>query len=324
VNPELAEKTPVWLTTPGWDRDWTTAEIRIEESRRLIWCAVQGMTGFAADSMEWGLGMIPYFVTDPFNYSLLFPGETQLLSLYASHPECHHLAKESIWALYSRIMLLWSSCLRMRCGLLDRGVDDAFSLTSSTEKESRDAEFAVQAWLQCDAIEEALERHTCSTEQSIMYVGREWLFNIRMLISHEFSRFVPCPETSSTKSLFNRDSVLRWVAKHQDVAKNLMKGLSAVTRVKEHYLARRPFFVFWFQTTASRCLSLWRSDPSLTTALELCKAFLPPIELLTCLFPCSFQRSRLMLFRSRVEEACLQAGVELPPPPNFTLPSKPL
>lgn len=72
-----------------------------------------------------------------------------------------HSAKESVWALYSRAMLLWNSCLRMRG-------DDA----SDSDK----AAFAVNAWIESTAIEEALDAHTCMCDQAFLYQGREFLF----------------------------------------------------------------------------------------------------------------------------------------------------
>src|SRR5271154_4910294 len=95
---------------------------------------------------------------------------------------------------------------------------------------------------------------------------------------------------------------------HQaNVAKRYMDGLHTVTGLSGNVLARRPFFVFWFMGQISRyapflslfgvvitkitcrALSLWDCDHSLTIALDVCKAFLPPIEYLTGLWPCGGQ-----------------------------------
>ena len=98
-------------------------------------------------------------------------------------------------------MLLWNACVRMRhdpiFSDLDRG------------------NFAMRAWLETEAIEEALQRHTCSIERSFMFNGREFLYkyvnhchylytlilirpligpdndSTRMCISYEFQRFIP-------------------------------------------------------------------------------------------------------------------------------------
>lgn len=71
-------------------------------------------------------------------------------------------SKDSVWALYMRAMLMWNSCSRMR-----------------SEPDSSDADkaqFALTAWAEIDAIEEALGRHTCGIERSFLFQGRELLF----------------------------------------------------------------------------------------------------------------------------------------------------
>jgi hypothetical protein len=38
------------------------------------------------------------------------------------------------------------------------------------------SDFAMRAWFETEAIEKALQRHTCSIERAFMYHGREILF----------------------------------------------------------------------------------------------------------------------------------------------------
>jgi hypothetical protein len=38
------------------------------------------------------------------------------------------------------------------------------------------AQFAMAAWLELDAIQEALEAHTCGLERAFLYQGREVIF----------------------------------------------------------------------------------------------------------------------------------------------------
>lgn len=86
-----------------------------------------------------------------------------------------------------------------------------------------------------------------------------------------------------------------------------------------------------------RCLQLWQLDKSLTIAIHLSKQFLPPIDYLTALWPCegkqalhnvldisdSFgdlfldQRRFYMEIRQELEHACLEIGLDPPPPPNL-------
>lgn len=73
-------------------------------------------------------------------------------------------------------MLLWHACLR---------INDV--------SDSERAVFANAVWLECEAIEEALDAHTCDTERAFLFQGREYLFNARMFVTQEFRRFVPHP-----------------------------------------------------------------------------------------------------------------------------------
>jgi hypothetical protein len=70
--------------------------------------------------------------------------------------------KDTIWALYDRAILLWHACIKMRndksAPVLDKG------------------QFAIKAWLEADAIEEALNRHTCGIERAFVFLGREYIF----------------------------------------------------------------------------------------------------------------------------------------------------
>lgn len=70
-------------------------------------------------------------------------------------------------------MLLWFACIRHA----SRGRPDVplagFSEASDEESEgSCDADFAMRAWMETVAIEEALNAHACGTEQSMMYQVR--------------------------------------------------------------------------------------------------------------------------------------------------------
>jgi hypothetical protein len=71
-------------------------------------------------------------------------------------------SKDTIWALYDRSILLWHSCMQMR--------------HDPTATESEKAHFGVSAWLEADAIESALNKHTCDLERNFIYAGREYLF----------------------------------------------------------------------------------------------------------------------------------------------------
>lgn len=69
--------------------------------------------------------------------------------------------KDSVWALYCRSMLLWNSSLRHRDEVCTTG---------------ERADFAVNAWNETHAIQDALDMHHCNLDTGLMYVCREFLY----------------------------------------------------------------------------------------------------------------------------------------------------
>ncbi len=90
-------------------------------------------------------------------YALLLYGESIAIS-----PNLSTSSKDTVWALQDRCFLLWHACIRMRT---DRAVNDGDK-----------AQFATKAWLEADALEAALNKHTCSIERAFIFQAREYLF----------------------------------------------------------------------------------------------------------------------------------------------------
>ncbi|KAF8526163.1 hypothetical protein JB92DRAFT_2700846 [Gautieria morchelliformis] len=300
VSRSSHDHTPLWAATAAWNPEWTVAEIRKEESRRLCWSALQLAASHTSHAAAFAQSPLDYFCIQPSNYALLFPGEALAQSSLFNVADS---AKESVWALYSRAMLLWNSCLRMRG-------DDV----SDNDK----AAFAANAWIESTWIEEALDAHTCGCDQAFLFQGREFLFITRMCISYEFRRYIPHPE-SDVSGHFNRKKAEAWLLHQGTVAKRMMQGLHTVTGHKQNVLAQRPFFVWWFMDQVARSLTLWQCDNSLTLALEVCQAFFSPIDYLSCLWPCPAQRTSYLNLHGRLAQACGTAGLPAPPAPNFEL-----
>lgn len=87
---------------------------------------------------------------------MLFPGETVRDKGFAP------VRRDNVWNLCIRAMLLWYTSMRTR----------ANSRLSLQER----AEFATNAWLEADAIEAALNAHSCNLEAGTLYQAREYLF----------------------------------------------------------------------------------------------------------------------------------------------------
>ncbi|KAJ7644009.1 hypothetical protein FB45DRAFT_736166 [Roridomyces roridus] len=288
------EHTPFWAQTPAWSAAWSDSEIRKESCRRLCWSSMILAACHTAYTAANHTNSINLFISDPANYALFFSGEAMVHS---------PAAKDTVWALYDRSFLLWSACITMRGD------------TSGPIAEKR--QFAMRAWLEADAIEEALNRHTCGIEKAFIYHGREYIFNTRLCISFDFQRFVPLV---STNGLF-REKAEDWCTHQACVAQQFMAGLDTITGNSGNTLAKRPFFVFWFMAQVSRGITLWQCDNTMSIALDVCKKLLAPIDYLTALWPCQEQRMRYESLRERLRDACEFAGLAPLPPLNLTLPT---
>ncbi|THU95763.1 hypothetical protein K435DRAFT_665729 [Dendrothele bispora CBS 962.96] len=296
--PSSIQHTPMWANTPAWDSSWSEGDIRKESCRRLCWSAVTLAAGHVFYAMANHSQGLDLFIADPANFALLFSGESIIRSPSLAS------SKDTIWALYDRSSLLWHSCVRMR------------NSTSATEDER--GQFAIKAWLEADAIEEALNKHTCGIEKAFIFQGREYLFNTRMCITYEYQRYIPLVPNNVPGS-FHREKAEQWLSHQERVAGRLMQGLHTITGNTKNHLVHRPFFLFWFMSQISRALKLWHRDHTMTIALNTCKAFTPVVDYMSALWPCPEQRKRYTHLHQRLTEACLAADVPPPAPPNFSL-----
>ncbi|KZP29121.1 hypothetical protein FIBSPDRAFT_816488 [Athelia psychrophila] len=130
------EHTPLWLSTPAWNDNWTEGEFKKETCRRLCWSTVILATGISSYTTARQTEDLDLFVTEPANacdlspcFALLFPGES---SVSSKNP------KNSIWALNYRTMFLWNSCVRMRRDLRATDAEKArFGMAAWSEVDER-------------------------------------------------------------------------------------------------------------------------------------------------------------------------------------------
>ncbi|KAL4063290.1 hypothetical protein V8B97DRAFT_2026456 [Scleroderma yunnanense] len=265
--PAAHEHTPLWVSSPGWDDAWTPGEIRKETCRRLCWSSMILVAGFTS-YMDAARRMMPdFFIGEPANLAILFPCEPVI-------PTPHAMAysgKDTIWALNYRTILLWNSCLRMRA---DVDVSDA-----------ERARYGMNAWLEADALERALDSHTCGLERTFLYQGREYLFNVRLTVSSEFQQYIPTAYIDANGP-FHRRKAEEWLKHQANIAQRVVHGMGAVTGQATHTILYRPAFLFWFMGQVNRALLLWERDHTLTLAVDVCIAFFKPIYFLAGMWPC--------------------------------------
>ncbi|EMD33836.1 hypothetical protein CERSUDRAFT_117900 [Gelatoporia subvermispora B] len=299
VNPDAMAFS--FSFNPPWDPSWTDSEARREECRRLCWAALTLVASHTAQCTAFNEEPLNLALADPSNYALLFPGEAYERTI--AQPGGQH-PKDSVWALYCRSMLLWNSCSRQR--------DE----TWTTDER---ATFAVEAFQECRAIQDALDMHHCNLDTALMYVAREYLYNARMTITHELRRRLQDADAIIVP-LFNRRQAEEWLYYQEQVAKRVKIAVMQLDQPAGQLLTHRPFQVTWFMSQVAICLSLWEYDQNLYNALELAKSFLIPLDTLVTLWPCPFQVARRNELRERLMEACTTARVHPPLAPELTLP----
>jgi hypothetical protein len=296
LHPSLATHLP-------WDPSWSSAETQKEECRRLCWSALslvasQSVTFSAFDKSPFNL-----FLSIPSNFSILFPGEISSRSGAMNHQSTQS-PKESPWALYCRSMLLWCSCVRQK------------------DEHGDNADFAIDAWQESQAIQDSLDTHMCSGNYSLIHSCREYLHNSRMSITKEFRRSLQGVD-NGIRNMFNHRHARDWLYYSDQLVKRVRTSASQPGQPPGYALARNPLQVPWFTTQVSICLRLWNSDRTLIQALELAKSFLLSVDTLNTIFPChalSIHRDEL---HEELEDACIFSGLAPPVRPEYSLPPIP-
>jgi hypothetical protein len=293
-----------WSYAPPWDPSWSPTEVYKEECRRLCWSALTLIAGYTSQSAAFDKEPTQFYLTDPGNYALLFPGE---ISDRSGRHRSSQSPKDSVWALYCRSMLLWNFSTRL-------GSD---SISSNMK-----AEYAFEVWVETQSIQDALDTHVCNLDTALLYMCREYLYNTRVTVTRTLRRFVASSDVGIPHHpVFSRKEAEEWLYYQDQVIKRVKSSINHLGEAQGHLLTRRPFQVTWFSSQLAICLSLWNNDRSLSNALALGKSVLVLIDILNVLWPCSLHQTRSDELRKRLNEACTVAGVPQPLPPDFSLPA---
>ncbi|KAI6114414.1 hypothetical protein F5141DRAFT_1062823 [Pisolithus sp. B1] len=165
--------------------------------------------------------------------------------------------------------------------------------------EAERASFGMNAWLEADQLEREFDSHTCGLERSYFFQGREFLFNVRLMISNEFQKYIPFAMIE-TSTIFHRGKAEEWLKHQANVAQRIVQRMSTLTGHTGQSLVHRPHFSFWFMSQMNRALSLWERDNSLTLAVDVCIAFLKPIDYVSAIWPCSALTTKAVALRQRI------------------------
>ncbi|KAL0065315.1 hypothetical protein AAF712_007649 [Marasmius tenuissimus] len=170
--PSDAQQPPdsysTWSYPLPWDPSWSDIQIKDEECRRLVWCAlgmaaqhtVQSAALHDQNNMEGSEEGEELWICNPSNYAILFPAEVIDRASPAYRGVDSPSPKESVYALYCRSMLLWVFChYRLR----------------TCPSEELKAEYAQEAMGESQFIQESLDFHTCNLDTGLIYLTREYI-----------------------------------------------------------------------------------------------------------------------------------------------------
>ncbi|KAG9034443.1 hypothetical protein FRB95_013240 [Tulasnella sp. JGI-2019a] len=313
---EAQKSTPLWLSTPKWDPEASLAEIQKEEARRLVWSTVTVVGADAAARLALGRPQLYLHAAKPENYAVLLPGE----ELYASRPQVDIMfsGKESTWALHGRTMLLWYACVAQIAAIkkaapisfLNGNVNGGLSFTPEQLAAAGPdhADFAMRAWMESLAIEEALNEHTCDGEKATMYQAREILFTIRMFITGGFRQYIPHPQSGVDFSRLDREKAMQWLHHQNNVANQLQMIIGAENSPVRYLLIKRPYVMWWQMNLIGRALQLWVLDHSLTFAVDVALNIYPILKWFGRVWPCPEQESQAVSLVGYLTNICNLLG----------------
>ncbi|KAF8712533.1 hypothetical protein AX14_013010 [Amanita brunnescens Koide BX004] len=264
-----------------WDPTWTADEIEAEESRRLCWNALAIISIYNTLCVCHGNEPVNFWLADPGNYALLFPGEASD-RVSSSFTECSQSLspKESVWALYCRSMLLFNFCTRLVWGNL--GTEDK-------------SEYTAEALNETMSLQDSLETHSCNFDSVIIHRCRELIQNSRFIIK-KATRSIIGYDDSPSKPFFSRHEAERWLEWTKRLIDQANSELSHRQHVedKQGSMTRRPFDVTWYSTQLALCLRMWSHDRSLLSFLDVAKTVVRVVDVLNGMWPCTCESSSVL------------------------------
>ncbi|KAJ3564619.1 hypothetical protein NP233_g8177 [Leucocoprinus birnbaumii] len=277
------------------------SDVHDEEIRRLCWSALSLVSDHNAQCMALGREVPNFALNHPGNFALLFPGETSD-RLRHRDPNDPLMPKESVWALYCRSMLLWNYCVSLKQE--HTKVDDKIEAFTNSVGEAQ-------------IIEDALNVHRCNLDTTIIYLTREYLFNIRLLVAHEVRVcVVGLPTSGRPGMLFNTKHVEEWVRAQQGVIQKV-KSIIHNSVSGQNELARQPFVVSWFVNQLNVAVLIWPYEQSMVGLLELAKDLLFIVDILNYYWDCPENSNRTEELRQELIKACHARGVAPPLPTSY-------
>ncbi|KAG9008238.1 hypothetical protein FRB94_013598 [Tulasnella sp. JGI-2019a] len=303
-KPETGRSTPVLSTMPSWGEDQSRSAIHKEEARRLVWSSLSMLSLDGATRLASGEQQLDLHISRAENFALLYPGE----DAYSLVPEVDaaYSGKESTWALLGRTLLLFWTCLRQL---------HKFRAAPSFEEYREEAEdFERRVWIELVALEEALDAHTCSIEQSTMYQARDFIISTRLLLSGGYLQSMPQVSKDNMFVPLDRDHSIRWLRRESNlVRKAYTVTLSPNDNPLHILVVSRSYMAAWVVTQMWRLVELWKLDNSLIYAIEVAQSFIPLLREFEKVWPCPEERRHSATVIGELTGICSWLGKKMSP-----------
>ncbi|KAF8625311.1 hypothetical protein AX15_005441 [Amanita polypyramis BW_CC] len=291
-----------------WDTTWTDEEMEAEECRRVCWNALAIITSYNTLCVCYGKEPNNFWLADPSNYALLFPGEVidRVSPSFAGSPQSM-LPKESVWALYCRSMLLFNFSTRLVWSSL--GAEDKSELAADTVNETM-------------SLQDSLDAHCCDPSSIIVHQTRELIQNARILAKKAFRSVIGYNDDPAKpfSSRFDTEQWLRWTKQMINQADSELSLRQDSEDKPGSMWTRRPFSVTWFSNQLAFCIRIWSYDQSLVNVLELGKTVLGVVDVLNGLWPNDYHQNQCEELRHKLIDACNSVGVVAPLPSVYHAP----
>ncbi|KDQ17331.1 hypothetical protein BOTBODRAFT_53448 [Botryobasidium botryosum FD-172 SS1] len=272
VRADVLEVDTVCPGDPGWDVTWEAGQIQQEEIRRVCWSSLRLVASHIGIMPQHARRVACLSFTDPQKFCLYFPGE----ALYKSGAfGTRHSAKDAIWSLAYRAILLFQSTMRQVA------VDGGLGCLSASSPP-----FGMSAWSEILKIESLLSDHVaCSLVPGYINTAKAYVDYTLMLLSAHYHSVAPNPD-AGFNDIFSRERAIAWLNEQ----KRFAWEISTARYGRERGNPLRPYLSWSLIHLAMTCLALWERDRSLSLALETCVDFRAPIEELGRLWPCDVQQ----------------------------------
>ncbi|KAJ9101792.1 hypothetical protein QFC21_003131 [Naganishia friedmannii] len=288
-----------WSPKPQWPVHWSVAQVRQDEARRMCWTASSMVANFSLWTHTLGLQPLDLYMSNPANYALFFPAEPLLVN---KDPV---VGKQTMWALYNRVVLLWHFTLKAQ--------------QMPLPLEGRDSLY-LEIWRETHRIEEALFHIGMNAGQTQKWQARDWIINILSLLTDNFTRFTPGMLDGKTGQLASLEGYRSWVKQQAELG-SLLKAMSpAASKLNAAgeeqppapaAILGRPFFAWPLLHMVQNALATFEMDHSRFETIKIAAGVLRVVKIISDAWPNPVLHANLFRLQSHFNS--IIARGDLPP-----------